>query len=319
MKKKLITLTIFVISPILSYFLINGTQKNREVFAESEKEWVSGGIVQEEDFASMFQHVFTQDIAGEGYIRWDKWNDITDEEILSGNLYLPYISDEVYTSMKLPSEVGTAMSYRTNPSLGEYQPEGYINAVGMGAIYQVPGTELPAEFDVCIGKFRTYILKDAPDAEWEVLDAHEPLDDIKYFRCARLPWSLGISWRPSKDIFTYYDDYVQVHLTKKDLTNRVFHFYGIKQPCISEDILGMVVIFEVWSNTEDVVGKIACTIGADQRNESGTVSQAFSGRNYMVLNQTRLIIGHNMPDSVYDKCVEMGKSPEKCIELFMED
>lgn len=280
---------------------------------------VDAGEVLTADLPTMLQYGVYKNIMGSGYLRWNGWSALTDESKLSGNLYIPYISDEVYISMKMPSEVTTYMSYRTNPSLGDYQPSGYINTVGMGAVYQVLGTELPDEFDVCIGKFQTYILKDEPNAQWELLDSHEPLDSIVYFRMAKLPWKLGISWRPDESIIEYHDDYVQFHFTKEDLNNQVFHYYGIKQPNISEDTVGIVVIYEIWSNTEGITGKLAAAIGADQRNDEGTISQAFSGRNYMIMNTPRIIIGHNMPDDVYEACVNSGKSPEQCLTMFLQD
>lgn len=64
------------------------------------------------------------------------------------------------------------------------------------------------------------------------------------------------------------------------------------------------------------------SIGADQR-AIGTelpVSQAFSGKNWLVTNQCRTIIGHNIEtDLYYDLIKIQGKSPNVCKELFNKD
>ena len=271
------------------------------------------------DAPTMLSLAQNKNIQGNGYIRWDGWKALSRENILSGNLKVNYISDDVYTSMKLPSEVQTPIKLRVNPEIIKYQPNGYVNAVGIGSIYPVVGEELPDNFNVYIGKLKTYILMNGDNEQWHELDSHIHLDADNSFLIFRLPWPLHIYDKVPSNKVEVGTDFVKFNLTKDDLNSKVLHFWGDREPCKSEDIIGMVVIYETWSDTPNITGKLAATIGVDQRNAKREVQQAFSGRNYAVTNSKRLVIGHNMPDDVYDWCVANGKSPQVCLDLFYQD
>lgn len=290
---------------------------------DNSKRFLSGSVSTDNkvyyvDTATMLTLSQSKNITGSGYIRWDGWKALSKESILSGNLKVEYINDDVYTSMKTPSEVQTFMSFRVNPSIISYKPEGHVNVLGMGAIYSVPNAELPESFDVYIGKMKTFALM-AGDEQWHVIDEHDSLNSTKYFGFYMLPWTTHISYKVPEAIMEKGEGYVKFNLTKANLTNQVLHFWGSKQPCKSEDIIGLVTIYEIWSDTPDITGKLAATIGIDHRTSAGVVQQAFSGRNYAVTNSKRLVIGHNMPDDVYDWCVANGKSPQVCLDLFYQD
>lgn len=295
--------------------LITVTETDSEK-AQEKKTEIDKNEVVKMNMVKLFESVANQNVTGEGYICWDKWKDLKNNGLVSGNIYIPFIDDAVYTSMKLPSEVQTFMKYRTNPAIMSYRPSGYNRAVGIGAVYQSTGTVLPDEFNVCIGRFMVFVLKDSQDAEWEILDAHEPLDMIEYFQLRRLPWTEVDYYRPIQKA-VFHDDYVEFNLTKEDLDNGVLHFYGTKQPCISDDVIGFVTIYDVWSDTEGIDGKLACEIGVDQWNSNGECNQAYFGRNYAIMNEHRLMIGHNIPDAVYEELVTKGKSPSICIDMFL--
>lgn len=290
-------------------------EENSEKLQE-KKTIINKNEVIKMNMVNLFESIANQNVVGEGYICWEKWKDLKNNGLISGNIYVPLIDDVVYTSMKLPSEVQTFMKYRTNPAIMSYRPSGYNRAVGIGAVYQSTGTVLPDEFNVCLGRFMVFVLKDSENAQWEILDVHEPLDMIEYFQLRRLPWTEVDYYRPTEKT-VFHDDYVEFKLTKEDLDNGVLHFYGMKQPCISDDVIGFVTIFDVWSDTEGIDGKLACEIGVDQWNSNGECKQAYFGRNYAIMNEHRLMIGHNMPDAVYEELVAEGKSPSICVDMFL--
>lgn len=271
----------------------------------------------EMDYDELMVTVAKQDITGEGYICWKNWKDVRNNGLVDGNIYIPLLGDSVYTSMKLPGDVQTFMEYRVNPGIVAYRPKGFNRTVGIGAVYQSTGFELPDEFNVCIGRFMVFMLKDTHDSQWEILDVKEPLDKIEYLQLRKLPWSLREYYRPSEKT-VFHENYVEIKLKKEDLDMGVLHFYGQKLPCISDETVGIVTIFEVWSDTEGIDGKLACEIGADYWSASGECLQAFFGRNYALTNEHKIMIGHNMPDEVYEQLVAIGKSPSVCLDMFME-
>lgn len=271
------------------------------------------------DAPTMLSLAQNKNIQGNGYIRWDGWKALSKENILSGNLKVNYINDEIYTSMKLPSEVSTYLKWRVNPEVIKYQPSGYINTLGIGSIYPVTGAELPDNFNIYLGKLKTFVLMAGENEQWKVIDSHKCLDSDEYYSIHYLPWQLHKYEKISHEKIEIGSDYVKFNFTKEDLNSKVLHFWGTQKPCISEQAIGMVTIYEVWSDTPDITGKLAAAIGIDQRNAKKEVQQAFSGRNYAVTNSKRLVIGHNMPDDVYDWCVANGKSPQVCLDLFYQD
>lgn len=259
-------------------------------------------------------------LGGNGSIKWKDWSTLTPIERLSGEIPISLIKDDIYTSMNLPSECQTYMSSRVNPSLGKRNPEGYNNLVGIGAVYQVTGTTLPDEFDICLGKFKTLILKDEVNATWEVYEEFNYPPQMGYYK---LPWTLNESKEVPQESIEDMGTYLKIHVTKEDLDTQVLHFFGKNSLVFdTKNIVGIVVMYDIWSETPGIEGKLSAAIGADQR-AIGTelpVSQAFSGKNWLVTNQCRTIIGHNIEtDLYYDLIKIQGKSPNVCKELFNKD
>ena len=211
------------------------------------------------------------------------------------------------------------MSFRKRPKILNYKPSGYTSAVGIGAIYPVTGATLPDNFNICFGKFKTFVLMEGQNEQWKVLDSQAPLNSTYNYRLYKLPWTLNKSFALSRNSFIVGSDYVKISLTKEDLDSQVFHFWGDKKLCLSENVVGMVTIYEVWSDTPNIFGKLSASIAIDQKADGKNTQQAFYSRNYAVTNSKRLVIGHNMPDDVYDWCVANGKSPQVCLDLFYQD
>ncbi len=256
-----------------------------------------------------------KNVTGEGYIKWDGWKDLKKVMLLNGNLKVSLIDDPIYTSMKLPSEAITAMEYRVNPTIMDTTGPGYVKSVGIAAAYQAKGSTLPDEFNLNIGRFMTLILRTEPNANWEIFTVHEPLDKIKYFQFHKLPWSESYYYRP-EDKMVLHENYVEFKCKKEDFDGFVFHFYGDKAPIASENVRAYVTIFDIWSDTKGIEGGLAIGVGVDQWPASGSSHQMFSGRNYLVKNTHRLMIGHNIPDSMYEELIKEGKNPKMCLDIY---
>ena len=249
-------------------------------------------------------------------IQWDGWKVWSGWEsgnLISGKIKMSLIDDSVYPSMKLPSELPTVWSYRQNPILYHYKPNGYINTLGTGGVYPVPGEILPDNFNVYVGKFSTYVLYNGA-TEWKLLDYHNNFDSPIYFGFFKLPSGGGTGTTVQ---YETSDSFTKFSLNSANLDNAMLHFWGTQMPSKSEDILGLVTIYEIWTDTPEVVGKICATVGNDQRNSTGEISQAFSGRNYAITTEKRIVIGHNIPDDIYEWCVNNNLSPNICYEMFI--
>lgn len=251
----------------------------------------------------------------DSYLLWSGWSNLSKNINFTGKIKTKYLNNSVYMSMKLPSEVTTAMTFRKNAAIMEYQPIGYDNLVGIGAIYPVLGVNLPNEINVYLGKINTYVLMKG-DNQWREFDSFNPKEGIYHYRLFELPWTTEKSFDIPSSASEVGEDYVKFTLSRNDLEKNVIHFWGNKKICTASNIVGVVVVYEVWSDTPGIEGKLAATIGIDQKKDNGQTVQGFSGRNYAVTNTKRYIIGHNMPDDVYDWCVSNGISPEVCVEMY---
>lgn len=255
-------------------------------------------------------------LSGSGKIYWDAWNVITPENVLSRYIELEYANDPIYLSMKLPSEASTMMK-RTNPSIINYQPEKRDDALSIGAFYKADEIELSEDFRVYLGGIALFALNDADDAKWECINYIETVSPTYFFGgFCPIPWGSGGSERVPTEKIVNNDSFTCFNLEKEDLTSKVLHFWGKRTYANSKETVGLVVIYEAYTDEE---GRgIVATVGADQYNGDNTCVQAFSGRNYLLTSTPRQIIGHNMSDEVYDWCVTNGKSPEMCMDIYMD-
>lgn len=262
--------------------------------------------------------------SGDGYLIWEGWKNIKKNNLLTGLLDVSLISDAVYTSMKLPSEcTDYFMGYRTNPVIYDTHEDGYQKICGIGAFYPVYGEKLPDKFTLCVGKFMVFILRKDIKMGWEVFTEDTILRDIKNVQLRPLPWTLELSLeeRRPKDKVFFASDHVEFNLSAEDLSandekpdGSVLHFYSSKLPIDTSEILATVVIYEMWSDTEEINNKVVATVGLDYWGDSSY--QMFSGHSYYVTNEHRVVIGHNISDEMYLELVSNGLSPEQCLAIF---
>lgn len=227
-------------------------------------------------------------------------------------------SETIYESMKLPHDAKSIDDTGDYPGFNEYGLQGFVNLIGIGAIYSVKGVQLPDDVEICIGKFSTYVLLDQPEAEWIAAEDVSALN-YKHFGIYDLPWYTNRHYMLDEKVTSRNDDYIKISLSSEELDSKVLHFWGSIKEYPSEDIVGIVNIYEVWCTNQNVANKLVADVACDQRDANGKTRQAYWGRKHIITTQKSLVIGHNMPDEIYNWCVKNGKSPEKCLEMFMAE
>ncbi|MBR1979712.1 collagen-like triple helix repeat-containing protein [Candidatus Proelusimicrobium excrementi] len=259
-------------------------------------------------------------LTGKGSVIWNGWSNIgstVGNSMLNGKIKAKYTDDAVYMSMKMPSDaVHPTIPERVNGSILNYQPSGYSNLINIGAIYAPDAATLPDTFDVCLGKMAVYTLSNAANAKWKI---HEQFNVPPGFALYQLPWtsSNDTNYPVSESKITRFDTHIKIQLSKTDLDNKCLHFFGSNSFTIDiPNCVAIVCMFEAWTETAGAEGKIYAAIGADQRNSSGTVKQAFSGRNWNLRTEKRVIIGHNISDTLYDELRDSQNDPRFLLENF---
>lgn len=265
-----------------------------------------------------------KNISGGGSVVWNEYKDNSYYDptgLITGETKLDYIHDPVYMSMKEPSEaISSYLSARTSGAILYYQPEGYTNLIGIGAFYAGDQDNLPDEFTLCLGAMKTYTLSDEPNAKWILHEEHKIPKGIVVYE---LPWTTHVSYALEDGQIEYCDNFARIHLKKKDLTDSVIHFWGgSKREIDLKHTIGIVVMYEVWTENDNLTGEVFAATGADQRivfnSGNNNVKQAMSGKNWLIKPEHRLIISHNIPDKVYDELKHTANDPEYLINAFYE-
>ncbi len=263
-------------------------------------------------------------VVGDGEVIWTYFKIIgNNPDPFMGYIPVEKLHDPVYMSMHLPSELQTYMFDRVNPSNMGAAHESFTKLMTIGAIYKEVDTILPddAEITVCFG--RTVLLGCTEEEGWHVLsDLKSPsVPNSIYY----LPWELehtiGVAKIPT-DRIRICDDHVEVKLTGKMLNGKysnkenvdlskavgsVLHFWGKNAAVDGSKMQGCVAGYVAWIKEPEYVGKVAAAVGADWRTAKGEVSQAFSGYNYKLTTEPRLIFGHNVGPIAYDDIMDTEK------------
>ena len=77
-------------------------------------------------------------------------------------------------------------------------------------------------------------------------------------------------------------------------------------------MLGVAASYTVWVKEPEWSGKLTAAIGTDIRGEGGYCQQAFTGINFEVTDQPRVVYGHNVGPKRYDEVMDS----QKVCELF---
>ncbi len=263
---------------------------------------------------------------GTGAVKWKDYKDknsSANPDKFDGILYADKINDPIYAYTCLPSQRATAMNRVNAGNLSAYD-EKYAKVVTIGAIYNNSAMPIPdnAVFTICLG--RTTLLLCTEEKGWYIaneLATPEKPDTIYY-----LPWSLGLgAMKLDSSRVKLVGDHYEIKMTGADLngagkkdegaTGSVLHFWGenvMLDPKV--EVLGVVASFECWIKEEKWAPYVAVTIGADWRDKNNTISQTFSGYNYAITTEPRVIFGHNVGPAAYDEIMDSAKV-QKLIEL----
>ena len=256
-------------------------------------------------------------VVGPGALLWKDFNTkISHREGLSGITPVSLLNEDIYTSMTFPSEKDYFMQYRINGMLGYKPPSEEYNTIqGIAALYRVTDAELPDEFDVYFGKMKTFVLGTEANAQWKICQEYNYPPNIRRFT---LPWTEAISYPVDQ---TIENDVAKIHLKKEDLESSVIHFYGNRTYIDYSKIAAIIVMCEVWIDSEELVGKIINEVGVDQKmNGSSTnIKQGFAARAQELRLTNRVTLGHDMTDSLYLSLVGTQSDPSMCWELWRRE
>ena len=276
---------------------------------------------------STFYKVLSKPVAGTGSIKWIGYKDIntSDYDPFDGLLPVEKMDDPLYVYMCKPSERKTVMN-RVNASNMKPAIDDYINALSIGAIYPNPDKPLPddAEFTLCFG--RTTMIFYTEDKGWFMgkENATPAAPKALYY----LPWELehtvGVMSLPS-DRVSFVDGHLEVKMKGSDLngsaakeagaTGAVCHIWGSKVyfdefEKTGSEILGLVSSYEAWIKEPEWAEYVVAAVAVDWRAKEEIGIQAYSGHNYALTTEPRVIFGHNVGPKMYDKIMDTEKVQE---------
>ncbi len=274
-----------------------------------------------------FNRILTKPCVGTGSIKWTGYKKLntSDYDPFDGVLPVEKMNDPLYVYMCKPSERKTVMN-RVNASNMKPAVDDYINALSIGAIYPNPDKPLPddAEFTLCFG--RTTMIFYTEDKGW-FMGKENPTPaapSALYY----LPWELehtvGVM-RISPDRVSFVDGHLEVKMKGSDLngsaakeagaTGAVCHVWGSKVYFDEFDkkgseILGLVSSYEAWIKEPEWAEYVVAAVGVDWRPASEKAEQAYSGHNYALTTEPRVIFGHNVGPKMYDEIMDTEKVQE---------
>ena len=276
---------------------------------------------------------------GDGAIKWNDFsadNYMKNPDQYDGVLPISKMNDPLYVQMCLPNEaasdMGTAgrtdvkQNGRINAQNLFELTDRYVNALSIGAIYTNPEREIPddAQITLCFGKIRLAARTKDSDG-WFLADEADPLPKNIY----PLPWQLENDPNPVKSYaidpahIKQVDGHYEIQLTGADLkgknfkddrvTGSILHFWGkFFEFEKGSDVLGIAASYTVWVKEPEWSGMLTAAIGTDIRGSDGYCQQAFTGINYEVTDQPRVVYGHNVGPKRYDEVMDS----QKVCELF---
>ena len=284
--------------------------------------------------ADTMYRVLKYPFKGDGAIKWQYFSApdyMKNPDQYDGILPISKMNDPLYVKMCVPNETASYMGTagrtgvepkgRINASNLYELTDRYFNALSIGAIYANPERELPddAQITLCFGKIRLCARTKDSDG-WFLADEADPMPKNIY----PLPWQLENDPNPVKahkiadsDI-VHTGDHVEIRLKGADLkgtgfgddrvTGSILHFWG-KFFTFEKgsDVLGVAASYTVWVKEPEWSGKLTAAIGTDIRGEGGYCQQAFTGINFKVTDQPRVVYGHNVGPKRYDEVMDSQK------------
>ncbi len=278
---------------------------------------------------------------GDGSIKWTGYTrgDYMDNpDPFDGVLPISRMDDPLYVMMCTPNEQHSTMDTDRN---GNYNPKGRVNAsplypptaehrhlMSIGAVYINPEMKdkfpTDTKLTLCFGRMTLAVCTE--EKGWQLVsDMKGPSDLTNMFY---MPWTLDnslndnqMNYHLPEGAVQWVDDHYEVSLTVEDFlqTERrkqypdvegaALHFWG--SPGINfEDgskFTGIASSYTVWIKEPEYANLLTADIGADLRDEDGKIDQAFTGYNFAVTNEPRVVFGHNVGPKNYDKVMDSKK------------
>ena len=245
------------------------------------------------------------------------------EEINTGLIPLDLLNDEVFMSMKTPSDCAGALK-RPYPrhiySVDRLINEGKVptNAHTIFAIYPIPDVELPDTMTFKIGALKLYGYS-KKSRRWVILSENVPCQ-----------WNINLhyvtngQWTSEKEVISdcisfTEKDYITVTIDKERLSKGAIH-------CGSTDV--------IFNTHDDFPGSIedyeciasSCSASCDVEDVTymtcavdyvydGSYYQAYYGRNIFLKNEIQTMWSHNIPDDIYRDVADT----ERLMQLFKKE
>lgn len=290
--------------------------------------YIEGGDVCSVD-ADTMRRVLKYPFKGDGAIKWTGFvpeNYTKNPDQYDGVLPISKMNDPLYVNMCIPNEQHSYMDTvrgRMNASNLYEITEPYRKALPIGAIYQNPDKELPADAEItlCFNSMRLAVrIKDADG--WTLpINLKAPVDLCNLYP---LPWQLEGANPPVKSIrkpnsdVTWVDDHYEVKMKGSDfqgygsederVEGSVLHFWGenfyFKN---GTDVLGLAAAYTVWVKEPEWAYYLTADIGTDVREDNGHCEQAFTGINFAITDKPRTVYGHNVGPKRYDEIMDSEK------------
>ena len=272
-----------------------------------------------------FNKILSKPVAGTGSIKWIGYKtnvSAGDNEKFDGILPVEKMDDPLYVYMCKPSELPTVMD-RVNASNMFTEKENYNFVLPIGAVYNNPEKPIDddTEFTICLGRMTLSVYTE--EEGWVLVQDYET--PYKPNGIYYLPWSLESTlgrMSLSDDRVKLVDGHYEVKMTGAELngaggrelgaTGSVLHFWGRRYELPKDaTILGVVASFECWIKEPEIADYVVATVGADwKETEAGGGAQVFSGHNYKLSTEPRVIFGHNIGPKLYEQIMDTEKVQE---------
>lgn len=245
------------------------------------------------------------------------------EEINTGLIPLDLLNDEIYMSMKTPSDCAGAMNrpyprhiYSLDKLIANNKKPTMAHTIF--AIYPIPDVELPDIATFKIGALKMYGYS-KKSKRWVILSENVPCQ-----------WNVNLhyiadgKWTGEKETITdcitrTEEEYITVTIDKERLAKGCIHcgstdiVFGTHNE-LAKDIEDYEFIISSCSASCDTEDCTYMTCAVDYVY-SGTYYQAYYGRNIFLKNKVQTMWSHNIPDDVYRDVADT----ERLMQLFKKE
>lgn len=294
--------------------------------------------------AETFRRILRKPCAGDGAIKWTKYAvecymPEPNPDPFDGILPVSRMSDPLYVSMCVPNEQHSFMD--CNSGTGAEWERGRVNAsvlfpptsahksvLAIGAMFKNPMLPLEddREFTVCFGRMTLCLRTKTSDGWFLANDIPYPPEPRNIYY---LPWTLydngGVDemcLNLPKDRIRIVDGHTEIRLKGCELSGAnkrgkfplvegsVLHYWAAPATNFEDcsEILGIASSYEIWVKEPEMAYHLTADIGADLYTPGiGHPDQAYTGINFAVTSEPRVVFGHNVGPKHYDEIMDSKK------------